>query len=124
MPGDVNGMGFGSGTSPVVSSGLVLLDVHAGTESHFLALRTRDGEVAWKTPNPVLNDGWSTPVLWREGDEDVVGVLNASRFIVRRIKDGSEKWWITGLPNQVCATPVAGDGQIIITGTGVLGEPS
>jgi outer membrane protein assembly factor BamB len=51
-------------------------------------------------------------------------VLNASRFIVRRVKDGSEKWWVTGLPNQVCATPAVGDGQIIITGTGVLGEPS
>jgi outer membrane protein assembly factor BamB len=124
MPVAVNRMGFGSGTSPIVAGGLVLLDVHAGPDSHFLALRTRDGEVAWKTANPVLNDGWSTPIVWREGDEEVVGVLNASRFIVRRLKDGSEKWWVTGLPNQVCATPAVGDGQIIITGTGVLGERS
>jgi outer membrane protein assembly factor BamB len=124
MPVAVNRMGFGSGTSPIVSGGLVLLDVHAGPDSHFLALRARNGEVAWKTANPVLNDGWSTPIVWREGNEDVVGVLNASRFVVRRLKDGSEKWWVTGLPNQVCATPAVGEGQIIITGTGVLGEPS
>jgi outer membrane protein assembly factor BamB len=124
MPVAINRMGFGSGTSPIVSSGLVLLDLHAGPESHFLALHVRDGEIAWRTPNPILNDGWSTPIVWREGDEDVVGVLNASRFIVRRIKDGSEKWWISGLPNQVCATPAVGDGQIILTGTGVLGERS
>ena len=124
MPVAVNRMGFGSGTSPIVASGLVLLDVHAGPDSQFVALRARDGEVAWKAANPVLNDGWSTPVVWREGEEEVVGVLNASRFIVRRMKDGSEKWWVTGLPNQVCATPAMGDGQIILTGTGVLGEKS
>ncbi len=124
MPVAINRMGFGSGTSPIVASGLVLLDVHAGPDSHLLALRARDGEGAWRAGNPILNDGWSTPVVWSEGGEEVVGVLNASRFIVRRLKDGSEKWWVTGLPNQVCATPSVGDGQIILTGTGVLGEKS
>lgn len=124
LPVAVNRMGFGSGTSPVVAGGLVLLDVHAGPDSRLLALRTDSGEGAWKAENPVFNEGWSTPVVWRENGEDIVGVLNASRFTARRVKDGSEKWWVAGLPNQTCATPsVAGD-LLILNGTGVLGESS
>ena len=122
LPSAVNRMGFGSGTSPTVAGDLVLLDVHAGPESCLLALRCRDGETAWKAANPRFNEGWSSPVVWREGDEELVGMLNASRFSARRIKDGSEKWWLPGLPNQTCATPAVGNGLLFITGTGVLGE--
>jgi outer membrane protein assembly factor BamB len=122
LPMAVNRMGFGSGTSPIVAGDLVLLDVHAGQESHLLALRCRDGETAWKAANPLFNEGWSTPVVWREGNDELVGVLNAQRFSARRMKDGSEKWWLPGLPNQTCATPAVGDGFLFITGTGVLGE--
>lgn len=123
LPLAVNRMGFGSGTSPIVAGDLVLLDVHANQDSHLLALRCRDGKTAWKAENPLFNEGWSTPVVWREGDEEVVGMLNARRFSVRRLKDGSEKWWIVGLPNQICSTPAVGNGLIFITGTGLLGEP-
>jgi outer membrane protein assembly factor BamB len=101
-----------------------MVDVHAGGESHLLALRAENGEVAWKAANPVFNEGWATPVVWRESDDEVVGVLNASRFTVRRLKDGSEKWWIAGLPNQTCATPTVNGDVLILTGTGVLGETS
>jgi len=113
---------FGSGTSPIVAGDLVLLDVHAGPESSLLALRCADGETAWKAANPRFNAGWSTPIVWQEGDEELVGMLNATRFSARRIKDGSEKWWLPGLPNQTCATPVIGNGLLYLTGTGVLGE--
>jgi outer membrane protein assembly factor BamB len=122
LPLAVNRMGFGSGTSPIVTGGLVLLDVHAGPESHLLALRTGDGTVAWKAPTPLFNEGWSTPVVWTEGGEAMVGMLNAGRFTARRLKDGSEKWWIAGMPNQTCATPVASRGLLYLQGTGVLGE--
>lgn len=124
LPLAVNRMGFGSGTSPILAGELLLVDVHAGGDSHLLALRAGNGEVAWKAANPVFNEGWSSPISWREGGEAVVGVLNASRFTVRRLKDGSEKWWIAGLPNQTCATPSLQADLLILTGTGVLGETS
>jgi outer membrane protein assembly factor BamB len=124
LPVAMNRMGFGSGTSPILAGGLLLIDVHGGGDSHLLALRPENGETAWKAANPLFNEGWSTPFSWREGDEDVVGVLNASRLTVRRLKDGSEKWWISGLPNQTCATPAVHGDALILTGTGVLGESS
>ena len=122
LPVAVNRMGFGSGTSPVVASGLVLLDVHAGEDSHLLAVDTDTGKPAWKAKNPLFNEGWSSPVVWQEEGEGMVGVLNASRFSARRLKDGSEKWWIPGLPNQICATPLVAGNVLYIQGVGVLGE--
>ncbi|HAM72276.1 MAG TPA: hypothetical protein DCM86_11590 [Verrucomicrobiales bacterium] len=122
LPEAVNRMGFGSGTSPIVAGGRVVIDVHAGTNSHLLALECRSGKPAWKAPNPLFNEGWSTPVTWKEGAEPMVGVLNAQRFSARRLSDGSEKWFIPGLPNQTCATPAVGEGMLILTGAGVLGE--
>ena len=49
-------------------------------------------------------------------------MLNSGRFCARRLKDGSEKWWISGLPNQICATPLVAGNVLYIHGTGVLGE--
>jgi len=66
--------------------------------------------------------GWSTPVVWCEGEEDLVGILNPGRFSVHRLRDGSEKWWVAGLPNETCATPVIADGRIFFYVTHELGD--
>ena len=115
-------MGFGSGTSPILADDRLIVDMHLDQESHLLAVRCKDGEALWKSPKPQFNGGWSTPLVWREGPDDLVGILNAGRFAAHDLKTGDERWWISGLPNQICATPVTADGLLFLTGTGVLGE--
>jgi outer membrane protein assembly factor BamB len=115
-------MDFGTGTSPILTGDRLILDMHLDQESHLLAIRCKDGETLWKAPKPLFNGGWSTPIVWREGDGDVVGILNAGRFTAHDLKSGAERWWIAGLPNQICATPAVSDGLLFLTGTGVLGE--
>jgi outer membrane protein assembly factor BamB len=112
---------FGSGTSPILLGDRLLLDVHLGQESHLLAVRTRDGEAVWKAPKPEFNLGWTTPVAWREGEDTVVGVLNAGRFTAHDVEDGRERWWIRDLPRQACATPVVGNGLLFLSASGVQG---
>jgi outer membrane protein assembly factor BamB len=113
---------FGSGTSPILAGDKIILDTHLDANSHLLAVRASDGETAWTAPKPQFNGGWSTPIVWTEGDDQMVGVLNAGRFTAHDLKTGAEKWWISGLPNQVCATPVVQDGVLFLNGTGVLGN--
>jgi len=48
--------------------------------------------------------------------------LNAGKFTAHDLNTGVERWWIAGLPNQICATPAVGEGLLFFTGTGVLGE--
>jgi outer membrane protein assembly factor BamB len=112
----------GSGTSPVLAGDRLLLDVHLEKESYLLAVRTDNGETVWKAPKPEFNGGWSTPVVWREGGETLVGVLNPGRFTGHSLHDGSERWWIGDLPQQTCSTPVPGEGVLFLSATGTQGE--
>src|SRR6185369_1660588 len=75
----------------------------------------------WKADKPTAR-GWSTPIVWHEGALDCVGVFNAGRFTAYDLKNGQERWWLSALPNQVCATPVVGNGLLYLNGTGVYGE--
>lgn len=96
--------------------------MHLDKESHLLAIRCGDGETVWTIPKPLFNDGWSTPLVWSEADAELVGVLNAGKFTAHDLVAGKQRWWVHRVPNQVCATPVIGEGVIYLTGTGVLGE--
>lgn len=114
--------GHGTGTSPILAGDLLILDVHLEKESHLLSVRCSDGKMVWRIPKLLFSDGWSTPLVWSEADAELVGVLNAGRFTAHDLPTGTERWWVRRLPNQICATPVIGDGVIYLTGTGVLGE--
>jgi outer membrane protein assembly factor BamB len=114
---------FGSGTSPVVADGKVILDVHLEGDSYLAAYEMASGKEVWKTPRPLDSRGWSTPVVWREGDSGRVGIATAGRFSAHDLANGEEVWSVDGLGNQVCATPVVSGDMIVITSAGVLGEP-
>jgi outer membrane protein assembly factor BamB len=102
----------GAGTSPIIVRDLVILDLHLTSEPSLVALRLADGSVVWRESKPPHVRGWSTPVVWREADEDLVGILTPGRFGAHRLADGIEKWWVSGLANEPCATPAVGEGHI------------
>ncbi len=49
-------------------------------------------------------------------------MLNPGRFTAHDLADGKERWWLTDLPKQACSTPVAGDGSLFLSVSGVQGE--
>jgi outer membrane protein assembly factor BamB len=112
----------GSGASPILAGDLLILDVQLEKESYLLAVRTKNGETVWKAPKPEFNGGWASPVVWREGEETVVGILSPGRFTAHSLRAGSERWWIGDLPRQTCSTPVVGNGVLFLSATGVQGE--
>jgi outer membrane protein assembly factor BamB len=122
LPAAKTRFSHGTGTSPILAGDRLILDVHLDKESYLLAVRRRDGETVWQIPKPRYNDGWSTPLAWSEADAELVGVMNAGRFTAHDLFTGQERWWVRRMPNQICATPVVGDGVIYLTGTGVFGE--
>jgi outer membrane protein assembly factor BamB len=114
--------GFGTGTSPVIAKGRVFLALQLENDSALVAFDLKDGKEVWRAPRPLYNQTWATPVYWREGDEDRIGLANAGRFIAYDWKDGKEAWFVNGVANQVCATPVVQDGVVYISSAGVLGD--
>lgn len=106
----------GSGTSPVLCGGRLILNCdQQGGKSFLLALDPRNGKTLWQTPRPDFPSGYTTPILWkREGVEEIV-VAGSLRVVGYGLADGKERWSARGLEAvSVCPTPVLGDGQLYV----------
>ena len=78
----------GTGTSPILAEGKLLIYVQIGNDSHLLALNPADGSEAWKAAMPIYNNSYSTPVLWKEDGKGRVGLVCAGRFTAFDLADG------------------------------------
>ena len=117
-------MNQGTGTSPILAEGKLVLFVQIGEDSHLLALNPKDGRELWQAPMPVFNNSYATPVYWKEEGKGCVGLPCANRFTAFRLADGKEAWWVNGLSPQACSTPVVVGQRLIVAAAGVQGEPS
>jgi outer membrane protein assembly factor BamB len=102
---------FGSGTSPIVADGLVILNRDQATNSALLAVNARTGRIAWQSDRPDFFSSWSTPVIWAQSAKEVVlpGFLRLKSY---DLKTGVERWTVRGLAAAVCTSPVIGDGLL------------
>ncbi len=113
---------FGAGTSPALLGEWLVVRVQAETGPCMLAVRCEDGETVWKAADACYADGWATPITWRENGRAVVGVRSFAQFNVLDALTGSNVWWLSGTPMSSCSTPAVGEGVILLTGTGVMGN--
>ena len=115
---------YGTATSPIVFNGRVILqrDGNDG-ESELLALEAATGNVAWRTPRPLLREAWSTPIIWnREGDDEIV-TSASNRVVAYAARSGEERWWSRGLSIAPITVPVIGNGLLFASAT-YSGSPS
>jgi outer membrane protein assembly factor BamB len=114
----------GTGTSPVLAEGKLILFVQIGHESHLLALSPEDGHELWRASMPIFNNSYATPMVWQEEGVGLVGLVCAQRFTAFALADGQEAWWVNGLGFQACSTPVAAGDRLVIATAGLHGEAS
>jgi outer membrane protein assembly factor BamB len=102
---------FGSGTSPVVADGVVLLKCQ-GVPKKLLALNPRTGDILWKKDPLPLDPAYSLPMVRaHKGGKEVV-LHGETGVRAYDLKDGKERW---SLANMFCAgipTPIASDGLL------------
>ena len=107
---------FGSGCSPILVEGLVLLNRDQLQGSELLAVDAAQGTIVWRAPRPECSSSFGTPVFWsNEGVGEVV-LPGQNRMKAYDLKTGKERWTLRGLPTAVCTTPVVGDGLLIFAG--------
>lgn len=114
---------FGTGTSPVVSAGLVLLSYDGRANAALHALSARDGSLKWKTPLPPpvspLVASHATPVIWN-GQAVIHGPNAVTGY---DLGDGSRRWWLTTTTTGT-STPVTQAGMLYVSAWSNVGDSS
>lgn len=110
---------FGTGSSPIVVGERVILNVDQQGDSYLLAVDRRTGRTAWKRERASFQRGWSTPVQTRS---DEIVVLGGQRLVAYDLADGSERWWLTGMPPFPITTPVMTGERLVVSVADEFGE--
>jgi outer membrane protein assembly factor BamB len=116
MPG-----AFGSGTSPVLADGLVVLIRDETKDPRILALDAATGAPKWETKR-LSRVSYCTPVVWDTPAGRQVVAAGHGRIVGYDLKTGAEKWFVAGMPAGCCPSPVTADGALLFAG-GTLSGP-
>lgn len=115
---------FGTGASPILVDGKVIILRDQDVGSFLLALDARTGRQLWRTERPGFFRGHSTPFLWRhDGIEEII-VTGAVRLVSYDPAAGREIWSTTGLSRVANATATAGDGLLFTSSWNVGADSS
>lgn len=117
---------YGAVASPIVAGELLVLN-HQGKDAYLLGVNRRDGRTVWKTDRSQFQYGWSTPVHWRHDGLDEIVVLGGDfkpnqRLMAYNLSDGTERWWVGGLPPCGKSTPVIGGGLLFLAAPDIILE--
>lgn len=102
---------FGEGASPVVQGDLIVINWDHEGDSFIVAFDKKTGEESWRKPRDERTS-WSTPLVVRDGDRDVLVVAAAARVRGYDLKSGDEVWSVSGLGANVIPTPVADEEMV------------
>lgn len=99
---------FGEGASPAVHGDFIVINWDHEGDSFVAALDKTTGEERWRVERNEPTS-WSTPLVVRDGENDVVVVSATGRVVGYDLATGKEIWSVSGLGLNVIPTPVADD---------------
>ena len=106
---------FGTGVSPILEDGLVVLVRDATQDAKIMALDAGTGSLKWQTPrsSPV---SWCTPVVWDTPTGKQVVAAGHAWIVGYDLASGTELWSVNGTPSGCCTSPVASNGKLYFAG--------
>ncbi|MEW6303300.1 MAG: PQQ-binding-like beta-propeller repeat protein [Verrucomicrobiota bacterium] len=108
--------GFGTGSSPTLASGLVLLNRDLANGCSLLAVNLKTGKLAWETSRPDVSPSFGSTIVWKNNGADEIVMSGSLKLKAYDLKNGSERWSLAGMPSFTCTTPVVGDGMLFFAG--------
>lgn len=106
---------FGTGVSPLLVDGLVILLRDEMNDPKLIALDATNGQPKWETKRQSPTS-YCTPVIWdTEGGKQIV-CGGYGRMVSYDLKTGVEQWSVAGMPSATCTTPVVGNGMLYFSG--------
>ncbi len=113
---------FGTGASPILAGGRVIIAADADVGGCLLALDAKTGAEAWRMDRSEFRRSFSTPFLWRHDGMEEIVVAGSLWVRGYEVKDGRERWSSRGLARVSNATPTAGDGLLLVSSWNVGGD--
>jgi outer membrane protein assembly factor BamB len=107
---------FGTGTSPVIADGMVLLVRDLVKDSAVYAIDLANGSQKWKTERPKLTTSFSTPVIWETGGRKLLVAPGTISLTAYDAKTGAEQWVVGKMPAVPCTTPIIAGDMLVHTG--------
>jgi outer membrane protein assembly factor BamB len=102
---------FGTGVSPILADGLVILLRDEMTEPKIVAIDVATGKQKWEKKRQ-SQSGYCTPVVWDTPAGKQVAAPGAGRMIGYDLQSGEEKWFVSGMPAVNCASPMTAAGEL------------
>jgi outer membrane protein assembly factor BamB len=99
---------FGEGASPAVHGDFIVINWDHEGDSFVAALDKATGKERWRVARDEPTS-WSTPLVVRDGEREIVVVSAASRVVGYDLVSGKEIWSVSGLGVNPIPTPVADD---------------
>jgi outer membrane protein assembly factor BamB len=105
----------GSGVSPIIADGLVVLVRDEAKGSRIMAVSLDDGALRWEKPRQSIN-AYCTPVIWDTPDGKQIVAAGHCRMIGYDLATGEQKWFVGGMPASPCPSPLVAGGTLFFAG--------
>lgn len=102
---------FGSGVSPVIADGVVVLLRDESKDAKIIALDLSTGQLKWEKKRQSVI-GYCTPAIWESPDGKQVAAPGTGQMTGYDLQTGEEKWFVAGMPSATCASPVTSGGNL------------
>jgi outer membrane protein assembly factor BamB len=106
---------FGTGVSPVLADGRVVLLRDESVDPTIFALDAATGELVWEQKRQ-SKSGFGTPAVWGTPTGKQVVAPGYGRLIAYDLTSGREVWSVDGMPSASCTTPVTGGDVLYFAG--------
>jgi outer membrane protein assembly factor BamB len=107
---------FGASSSPVIHNGLVFLARDQEQGSELIAVRLRDGRIAWRVDRSAYRSSLASPVIWRHGNRAEVVLAGSMRLAAYDSGTGALRWHSRGAPWCPVASPVVAGDRLFYAG--------
>lgn len=106
---------YGSGVSPVLADGLVVLLRDEVNSPKILAVDVVTGDLKWEMKRASMS-GFSTPAVWDTPTGKQIAAPGLGRLTGYDLATGQEQWFVEGMPAASCTTPVTAGGELFFAG--------
>ncbi len=113
---------FGTGASPILADGKLIIVADQDVGSFLLALDAKTGAEAWRVHRSEFRRSFSTPLVWKHDGLEELIVAGSLWVRSYDLKDGKQRWSARGMARVSNASPVAADGLLFVSSWNVGGD--